>query len=150
VINWTNSKNNLQMNPKYDSAATARFVQLRRKLIYECHKAGVGLLLGSDAPQIFNVPGVSVHHELRYLVDAGLTPFEALSTGTVNVARFYHRKDIGVVETGAVSDLVLVDGNPLKDINQVRKISGVVVSNHWLSKAYIDEELGKIASQNGF
>ena len=55
-----------------------RLIALRKKLIYECNKNGVGLLLGSDAPQVFDVPGFSVHHELRYLVDAGLSPYDAL------------------------------------------------------------------------
>jgi imidazolonepropionase-like amidohydrolase len=142
---WVTSKKNLMSNPNYNSDAINRFIALRRKLIYECNKNGVGLLLGSDAPQVFDVPGFSVHHELQYMVDAGLTPYEALRTGTVNVAAFYKRSnDMGTIKTGAVSDLILLNGNPLKDISQTKNIEGVMVGNRWLSKDYITKELKKL------
>jgi imidazolonepropionase-like amidohydrolase len=144
VKNWSNSKNNLQKNPQYDSARVSRFIQLRRKLIYECNKNGVGLLLGSDAPQVFDVPGFSIHHELRYMVAAGLTPYEALKMGTVNVATFYQQNDVGVIRPGAKSDLILLNGNPLKDIGQTTNINGVMLGNLWLSKEYIGKELKKL------
>ena len=140
--NWVTAKNNLHKNEKYDSTSMQKFIGLRRKLIYECNKHGVGLLLGSDAPQVFDVPGFSIHHELQYMVDAGLTPYEALRTGTVNVASFYKRSgEMGTIKTGAISDLILVSGNPLRDISEARKIDGVMLGNKWLSKAYIDKQL---------
>ena len=94
-------------------------------------------MLGSDAPQIFNVPGFSIHHEMKYMVDAGLTPYETLRTGTVNVASYLNKPDWGVVKTGNVSDLVLLSGNPLKDISQTKNIEGVMMGTNWLSKGYI-------------
>ena len=94
---------------------------MRRKLIAACNKNGVGLLLGSDAPQVFDVPGFSVHHELRYLVDAGLTPYEALKTGTVNVGKFLGRDDVGVIKVGAAADLLLLNNNPLENIEHSKK-----------------------------
>ncbi|MBD0279187.1 MAG: amidohydrolase family protein [Flavisolibacter sp.] len=141
VNNWVNTKTNLLNNPAYNSAAVNRFIQLRRKLIYECNKNGVGLLLGSDAPQVFDVPGFSVHHELRYLVDAGLSPYEALRTGTVNVARFYRQPDWGVIKEGAVADLILLNGNPLANIDETRNIEGVLLNGRWLSKNWIKDQL---------
>jgi imidazolonepropionase-like amidohydrolase len=145
VDGWINAKKNIMNNPSYNAADVTRFIALRRKLIYECNKNGVGLLLGSDAPQVFDVPGFSVHHELQYMVDAGLTPYEALRTGTVNVAAFLKRSsDMGIIETGAVSDLVLLNGNPLKDIHQTKNIDGVMLGNRWFSKGYIDAELKKL------
>jgi imidazolonepropionase-like amidohydrolase len=119
-------------------------IEVRRKLIAACNNNGVGLLLGSDAPQVFNVPGFSVHHELRYLVDAGLTPYEALKTGTVNVGEFLRRDDIGVIKLGAASDLLLLNGNPLEDINQSKNIAGVMIGHLWLDKKYITVELEKL------
>lgn len=144
VNNWINTKKNLLNNPNYKPSTVSRLIELRKKLIYECNKNGVGLLLGSDAPQVFDVPGFSVHHELRYLVDAGLTPYEALKTGTVNVGKFLNREDLGIIKTGAVSDLLLVNGNPLEDINQTKNIEGVMLGNLWLSKEYINAELKKL------
>lgn len=97
VKNWTDSKKNLMRNPKYNPSRMTEFIKLRRKLIYECNRNGIGLLLGSDAPQVFDVPGFSIHQELQYMVDAGLSPYEALRTGTVNVASFYGAKDRGII-----------------------------------------------------
>jgi imidazolonepropionase-like amidohydrolase len=142
--NWIDAKKNLVKNPNYKPATVTRLIEIRRKLIYECNKNGVGLLLGSDAPQVFDVPGFSIHHELRYLVDAGLTPYQALKTGTVNVGKFLNRDDIGTIKTGAVSDLLLLNGNPLNDINQAKNIEGVMMGNQWLSKEYINTELKKL------
>ncbi|HLL44914.1 MAG TPA: amidohydrolase family protein [Segetibacter sp.] len=144
LTNWTNTKKNLVKNTKYNAPAINRFISLRRKLIYECNKNGVGLLLGSDAPQVFDVPGFSVHHELKYMVDAGLTPYEALRTGTVNVGKFLNSPEIGIIKTGAVSDLILLEGNPLSDIEETKNIIGVMLGNRWLSREWISKELKRM------
>ena len=144
VNNWINTKKNLLNNPNYKPATVTRLIEIRKKLINACNKNGVGLLLGSDAPQVFDVPGFSIHHELRYLVDAGLTPYEALKTGTVNVGKFLNREDIGVIKAGAVSDLLLLNGNPLTDISQAHNIEGVMMGNLWMPKGYIAAELKKL------
>jgi imidazolonepropionase-like amidohydrolase len=142
--NWVNAKQNLMQNPNYKAATVNRLIELRKKIIVECNLNGVGLLLGSDAPQVFDVPGYSVHHELKYLVDAGLTPYQALKTGTANIGKFLHREDLGIIKTGAVADLILLNGNPLKDINQTKNIEGVMLGNMWLPKNYISAELKKL------
>ncbi|MEJ7830711.1 MAG: amidohydrolase family protein [Segetibacter sp.] len=142
--NWVNSKKSLMNNPQYNAESINRFIALRRKLIYECNRNGVGLLLGSDAPQVFDVPGFSLHHELKYMVDAGLTPYEALRTGTVNVATFLNRNDMGVIKKGAVADLVLLNGNPLTNIEHVKNIEGVMLGTQWLSKDQISKELKRL------
>ena len=105
---------------------------------------GVGLLLGCDAPQIFNVPGFSTHHELEYLVLSGLSPLEALQTGTLNVAKYIGRSDSGVIRQGAAADLVLLDANPLADIGNTRLISGVMIDGRWMDKQFIEAELKKL------
>lgn len=142
--NWFTAKKNFMAHPRYDSAKVAQYVKLRRKLILECQKKGVGLLLGSDAPQVFDVPGFSLHHELRYMVASGLTPFEALKTGTVNVAKFYGHTNQGKIKKGFVSDLVLLNGNPLQDISHTQNIAGVMFGKHWFDKPLIDKELKKL------
>jgi imidazolonepropionase-like amidohydrolase len=122
---WLNSKNNFLNAAGYNADNMNYYLRLRRKLIYELQKNGVGLLLGADAPQVYNVPGFSAHHELRYLVDAGLTPFEALQTGTVNVGKFLGRNDIGVIVPGAVADLVLLNQNPVENMDNETKVQQV-------------------------
>jgi hypothetical protein len=144
INNWKTSKNNLRNNPNYNPDAIKRFIELRRKLIYECNKNGVGLLLGSDAPQVFDVPGFSLHHELQYMVDAGLTPYEALKMGTVNVGKYVKKADLGIIKVGSLADLVLLNANPLTDIKQSRNIEGVMCNGRWLSKKWIDETLASI------
>jgi imidazolonepropionase-like amidohydrolase len=142
--NWTTAKKNFMAHPRYDSAKVAQYIQIRRKLIYECNRNGVGLLLGSDAPQVFDVPGFSLHQELQYMVASGLSPFEALLTGTVNVAKFYQQTNQGTIRQGNVANLVLLNGNPLQDIRQTQNIAGVMLENQWLSKEFIDKELKKL------
>ena len=144
VKNWITTKKNLLNNPKYNAVTANRLIDVRRKLIAACNKNGVGLLLGSDAPQVFDVPGFSVHHELRYLVDAGLTPYEALKTGTVNVGQFLGRDDLGVIKVGAAADLLLLNNNPLETIDHSKNIEGVMMGNLWMNKDYINEELKKL------
>ncbi len=147
VKNWISAKENYVRNPNFSKDHAEKLVQIRRKLIDECQKAGVELLLGSDAPQVFNVPGFSIHHEMQYLVAAGLTPYETLRTGTVNVAAYLNQPDAGVVKVGNVSDLVLLSGNPLRDIAQTRSIEGVMMGANWLPKSYIQRELKKLEKQ---
>lgn len=142
--NWANAKANYLGNPNFTADKANKLIQLRRKLILECQKANVGLLLGSDGPQVFNVPGFSIHHELRYLVDAGLTPYQALSTGTVNVAKYLNKKSEGTIANGNVSDFVVLNANPLTDINNTRKVEGVMIGTKWLSQEFITGELKKL------
>jgi imidazolonepropionase-like amidohydrolase len=144
IKNWVNAKNGYLSNPLFTKEHAAKYLEVRRKLIYECNKRGVQVLLGSDGPQIFNVPGFSIHHEMKYLVDAGLTPYETLKTGTVNVAAYLKKENSGTIKAGNVSDLVLLNGNPLKDINQTKNIEGVMIGSQWLSKEYIAKELKKL------
>lgn len=145
VQRWRRAKQEMLDDANYHPQIAARAVAIRQKLILALHGSGAGLLLGSDSPQIFNVPGFSIHHELRYLVDAGLTPFEALQTGTVNAARFYGRADdFGAVKRDAVADLVLLDANPLEDIRNTRRIHGVMIRGRWLSRPELDALLDEL------
>jgi imidazolonepropionase-like amidohydrolase len=131
---WVASKESTIGDAGYSPTLANRAIDLRRKLIKALHDAGAGLLLGSDAPQVFNVPGFSIHHELQYLVDAGLTPYEALRTGTVNPARYFGSEERwGTVEVGRDADLVLLEGNPLEDISATREVRGVMVRGRWVS-----------------
>ena len=141
VQQWRQYKYELLSDANYSAAKAARAIELRRQLIRELHAAGAGLLLGSDSPQVFNVPGFALHRELAYLVAAGLTPFAALQTGTVNTARFLRRDSFGVLQEGMAADLVLLDANPLQDISNSRRIHGVMVRGRWLARTDLDELL---------
>ncbi len=130
--NWEGAVTNIRS--QMTEAQRARFLEARRTLLREMQRAGVGLLLGSDAPQIMNVPGYSTHQELAYLVGAGLTPLEALQSGTLNVARFLGETDRGKVATGMVADLILLEANPLENIENTSRIAGVFQAGEWLDR----------------
>jgi len=126
----------------YPLAQRQRYIALRRRLIKAMHDGGVGLLLGSDAPQTWNVPGFSAHRELATYVAAGLTPYEALVTGTRGVAAHLGTASrAGTVEAGKDADLVLLDANPLQDIANTARVAGVMNRGRWLAKAEIDRRL---------
>lgn len=132
VEQWVARKEALLAEHDFDPEVAALAIELRRRLIFELHKAGAGLLLGSDSPQVFNVPGFSVHNELGALVGAGLTPYEALRTGTASVAAFLG-SNTGVIAVGRSADLVMLDANPLLDIRHAQRIHGVVLRGRWHS-----------------
>lgn len=138
---WIRSKREVIGDPAYDDDSAERASALRRELIRALAETGDRLLLGSDAPQIFNVPGFSVHRELEYLVAAGLSPFEALRAGTVNPARFFGREDFGAVRAGLEADLVLLDDNPLENIRNAGRIHGVMLRGRWLDRQALDRLL---------
>jgi imidazolonepropionase-like amidohydrolase len=148
LAEWVENKKKLAAGAT--PAERARFMDVRRRLIKALHAGGAGLLLGSDAPQVWNVPGFSVHRELRYLVQAGLTPYQALETGTRNVAAFFGTTaDRGTVAQGKRADLVLLDRNPLTDIANSSTIAAVVLGGRVLTKADIDQRLAGFRQENG-
>jgi len=89
------------------------------------HAAGVPLLAGSDAPNPGTLYGISMHRELEYFVEAGMTPVEALVSATSLSADTFGLNDRGRVASGHLADLVLVAGDPTLDITQTRAIVGV-------------------------
>ena len=145
VANWRAAKNNLLSATGVPREQRHEYIALRRRFIKALYDAGVPFLLGSDAPQLWNVPGFSTHRELAALVAAGLTPYQALRTGTVNVAKYIKEEGrSGVVRSGARADLILLDGNPLQDISNSMRINGVVVNGRWIGPAERERMLAQL------
>jgi hypothetical protein len=114
-------------------------------LVRAMQRAGVGILAGTDVLNPYCFPGFSLHDELQLLVQAGLTPTEALQTATRNPARFLDQeKDFGTLEKGKVADLVLLDANPLMDITNTRQIAAVVVGGKLLTKELLHKMLADV------
>ena len=142
VDQWATSKRqNLQA---VSAADRQRFIAIRRRLIKALHDAGATLLLGSDAPQVWNVPGFSIHRELATYVASGLTPYQALATGTRNVAAHFKSSPSGTVTAGARANLVLLDANPLMNIANSSRIAGVMVGGRWMPRTEIEQGLQKL------
>ena len=98
--------------------------------------SGVPLLAGTDTPTSAVVPGSSLHDELKALVTAGLTPYQALQTATVNAATFLGcSRTGGTIDVGKRADFVLLEQNPLNDISHLSAIAGVMVNGRWISKS---------------
>ena len=98
-----------------------------RASVTAMYKAGVPILCGTDSNTQLGTPatiphGESLHHELELLVDAGLSPLDALRAATVLPAKHFDLPDRGAIEPGRRADLVLIDGDPLEDIRATRQI----------------------------
>jgi imidazolonepropionase-like amidohydrolase len=122
--------------------------ELMRKekaLVARMQRAGLGLLAGTDDANPYSYPGFSLHDELAILVEAGLTPMQALQTATLNPAKFLKRLDsLGTVEKGKLADLVLLDANPLENISHTKRIHAVVVHGKYFAKEALQQLLREV------
>jgi len=112
------------------------------ELVRWMHKAGIKFMAGTDVPNPYSLPGFSMHDELGLFVEAGLTPFDALKTATVNPAVFMGMADsLGTIQKGNNADLVLLNANPLENIHNTKRIYGVIVNGKYLSRKVLDKML---------
>lgn len=126
------------------------FGEQSMQLLNFLHKQGVLILAGTDNENPFVIQGVSIHDELQYYVQAGLTPLQALQTATLNPAIFLHKEnELGTVEVGKVADLVVLEGNPLEDIANTRKTNAVIIKGHLIDKAQIERMLNTLKEKAG-
>ena len=115
------------------------------------HDGGVPLLLGTDSPPISMIPGFSIYQDLEEMVDAGLTPYEALASGTRNAGLFAQRHlrertPFGTVATGHRADLILLAENPLVDVDHVKERVGVMVRGTWFSEVALQHRLADLVA----
>jgi imidazolonepropionase-like amidohydrolase len=130
-----------------DFALGKKLFQKDLEIVGAMQRAGVGILAGTDTGNPYCFPGFSLHDELALLVQAGLTPMEALQAATRNPARFMGREeDLGTVEKGKLADLVLLEANPLDDIANTKRIDSVIFDGRLFSKSYLNEMLKKMES----
>ncbi|MFX0209960.1 MAG: amidohydrolase family protein [Candidatus Hodarchaeota archaeon] len=119
--------------------------QILKRITKALSEAGANLLLGTDTPNPFVVPGYSIYEELQLLIEAGLTPYQALRMGTWNAAEFVNAvEEFGTVTEGKRADLILLEANPLEEVRNVAKHAGVMVRGQWFSKTKIDQMLEEL------
>lgn len=155
VANYVTGKNNQitgQRNQGVTPEIAARYLALRRQALKALADAGAPLLMGTDSPQMFMVPGFSLHRELGIIVAAGLTPQQIYESGAKNVARYVAevlKQDgrFGMVAVGNRADLVLLDANPLESVENLTKRAGVMVKGRWVSSAEIEKGLADLAAK---
>jgi hypothetical protein len=124
------------------AAANKRHADWLTQLVRRMKEERVELLAGTDIATEWTVPGAALHEELHSLVEAGLTPLEALRTSTRNAARYFENaEEFGAVARGHIADLVLLDADPLIDIRNARRISGVVANGRYFDRPTLDSLL---------
>jgi uncharacterized protein (TIGR02246 family) len=127
-------------------------IEFRREMLAALHESGAPLLLGTDSPQMFMVPGFALHHEIRALAASGVPPLAILESGSRNVARYAaeelgHDELFGSIVEGARADLILVQGNPLDDLSRLEALLGVMVGGRWLPLDVIRARLDAAAER---
>ena len=130
----------------------AKYMALRRQALKAVADAGSLLMMGTDSPQLFMVPGFAMHREIGIIQQAGLTPQKIYESGARNVATYVRdvlRQDgaFGTVVAGNRADLVLLDADPLADVGNLKRRAGVMVKGRWVSSAEIDRGLAELAAR---
>lgn len=140
--------------PDLPDAVVEPFLEARKRMLRTLAEAGVPLLMGTDSPQLFNVPGFALHRELAVMKEAGLSNFTILESGTRNVARYVDEvlgqpAEFGTVAPGMRADLVLLEDDPLDDLEHLTTRVGVMVRGRWIDRAAIDAGLAELAARHG-
>ncbi len=112
--------------------------------VREMHAAGVPILAGTDSPLPYVLPGWSLHEELELLVEAGLTPTEALRAATSSVGEFIGRVDVGRVREGALADLLIIEADPREDIRNTRRINTIIIAGQAIDAAAREEAFERL------
>ena len=125
-----------------DAALAKRRWPVARQIVSAMHKAGVPIMTGTDAPMPGVYPGFALHDEMAMLVEAGLTPREALRAATFAPAQFLGiASTSGSIEVGKRADLVLLEADPTQDIRNTRRINAVLLDGRLLRRADLDAVL---------
>ena len=137
-------RRNVMQRPRAHSAHNEN----RRRLLKAMADEGVEILFGTDSPQLFSVPGFSIHHEFEEMLAAGLTSEQVLHSATGAVGAYFADKDtFGAIEPGHRADFLLTDRNPLEDIFALRRPDGVMLRGRWLDRDEIDRRLAEVAAR---
>ena len=109
--------------------------------------------MGTDSPQMFNVPGFALHRELRVVAESGMSNYAILRSGTASVGRYVTDHlgldgNFGTVAVGQRADLVLLRQNPLDDLDNLTDRVGVMVRGRWITRADIDAGLAALAEKH--
>ncbi|WP_420449988.1 amidohydrolase family protein [Candidatus Palauibacter sp.] len=150
VEGWKNRLQAIQGRAGWDVEQARLHASNRTRLLGMMNEAGVGILMGTDSPQMFSVPGFSIHRELAAMDEAGMSPYEILVSGTRAVGDYFQRYDsFGTVAAGRRADLILTNSNPLDDVANIADRAGVMVRGVWKSEAEIQRGLADIAASFG-
>jgi len=137
---------------KSDAEPGYRFIQEYSRAFY---RAGVPFVLGTDSPPVFGVPGFSLLEELRVVSTSfEIGPYETLVLATRNAGEFVQRaipdaEPFGTVEPGKRADLLLLEGNPLQSLTNLRRKAGVMARGRWYPEDELQQRLARVAHEYG-
>lgn len=142
---WLNMTKNAVSTPSGEWSKRREIIRKEKVLVGKMQKAGVGILAGTDDANPYSFVGFGLHDELAMLVEAGLTPMQALQAATLNPAKFFNTlASLGTIEKGKLAELVLLDANPLVDIRNTQRINAVVVKGRYFSKESLQQILAEV------
>ena len=135
---WPKAEEELKTAASPQVAPMKPQLELAARIVKMMQECGVEIMAGTDTGDPYTIPGVTLHRELELLVKAGLTPMQALRSATFLPAKYLGwEKSVGTLKNGMVADIVLLDANPLVDIRNVSRISGVSIRGRYLAKPQI-------------
>jgi Amidohydrolase family len=125
IQQWKSAQENLLKNADFKPDVARNVIKNRMRLLKELHDGGVKILLGSDAPQRFSVPGFSIHREMKRMADAGMKPYDILRSGSYNVGLYLKEKDnFGTIEVRSLYHEVRYESLVDDPQDKCRKLCG--------------------------
>lgn len=114
-------------------------------MVKKIHDTGIPIMAGTDTPIAFLTPGLSLHEELSVLVKTGLSPLEALKAATINPAKYFNmEEELGSIKENMWADLLILDANPLEDINNSKQIHAVIKQGKLFDKDALQAKLKEL------
>lgn len=145
VTQWFNTKTQLESSGVLAEAKVKPYLEFRQKLFLELHQAGVPMIMSSDSPQVFNVPGFSIHREIESMSNAGMSNYEILKTGSVNCAEYFEQGgEWGVLKPGAAAEFVMVQKNPLEDLTTMQKPQAIMIGGEFIQRDELQLQINLI------
>ena len=115
------------------------------EMVGHLKEAKVPIMAGTDTPIFLLTPGFSLHNELVLLVQAGLTPMEALESATTRPAQYFGLENkLGLIEAGMLADLLLLNANPLENISNTQKIDAVFKDGKYFNRSALNKILSEL------
>lgn len=115
----------------------------KREFTAALYKAGARLLIGTDAPNAYVIPGYAIHDELAAFAEAGIANAAILRIATRDAAQFLGADDEGRLARGAKADIVMLAGDPRENLAHLKHPAGVMVAGHWYGRAVLDALLAE-------
>jgi hypothetical protein len=145
VSQWFNTKSQMEASGILAEAKVKPYLEFRQKLLLELHNAGVPIVMSSDSPQVFNVPGFSIHREIESMSKAGMSNYEILKSGSVNCADYFEQSgEWGVLKEGAAAEFVMVEGNPLENLKTMQNPQAVMIQGRLIQRDELQTQLDLI------